>query len=261
MDESEVKRHWEQNAEAWTALSRAGYDVYRDVVNIPAFLNMLPDVNGLAGLDVGCGEGHNTRLVAQRGARMMGIDISDTFVRHAHARETEQALGISYLAMSGQKMDFPDGTFDFCMATMSLMDMANPAQAMAEAYRVIKPGGFFQFSISHPCFATPKWQWQKDGNGRKTALLCGDYFVRLNGDIDQWIFSAAPVQEKNKYQPFQIPRFTMILSDWVNSLIKTGFQIEEFCEPCPDAVTARQYPGIADAAIVAYFLIIRCRKP
>jgi 2-polyprenyl-3-methyl-5-hydroxy-6-metoxy-1,4-benzoquinol methylase len=34
---------------------------------------MLPDVNGLSGLDVGCGEGHNTRRLAEHGARMTGI--------------------------------------------------------------------------------------------------------------------------------------------------------------------------------------------
>jgi hypothetical protein len=53
----------------------------------------------------------------------------------------------------------------------------------------------------------------------------------------------------------------MILSDWVNHLIKAGFLIEELCEPCPDETTTIKNPDIADAAIVAYFLIIRCRKP
>ena len=42
---------------------------------------------------------------------------------------------------------------------MSLMDIAVTEVAIAEAYRVIKPDSFFQFSISHPCFATPKWEW------------------------------------------------------------------------------------------------------
>ncbi len=74
---------WEANADLWTAQARGGYDVYRDALNTPSFLAMLPPVEGLAGLDIGCGEGGNTRQVARLGARMTGIDIAPTFIRHA----------------------------------------------------------------------------------------------------------------------------------------------------------------------------------
>ena len=69
MDDAEVGRIWDSNAEAWTALSRAGYDESRDWFNTPQFLEILPEVRGLRGLDIGCGEGHNTRLVAGRARR------------------------------------------------------------------------------------------------------------------------------------------------------------------------------------------------
>lgn len=90
MDDVEVGRCWERNAEAWTPLARAGYDVYRDALNTPAFLALLPDVDGLTGLDLGCGEGHNTRLLAARGAAMVGVDIAPTFLAAARA-EAERA--------------------------------------------------------------------------------------------------------------------------------------------------------------------------
>jgi hypothetical protein len=51
MDHEEVGRFWNANADAWTKLSRAGYDVYRDYLNTPSFLDMLPDVGGLSGCD------------------------------------------------------------------------------------------------------------------------------------------------------------------------------------------------------------------
>ena len=88
MDHKEAGRYWNSNADAWTKLARAGYDVYRDYLNTPAFFEMLPDVNDLSGLDIGCGEGHNTRLLAKRGACMTAIDISEVFI--GHARESER---------------------------------------------------------------------------------------------------------------------------------------------------------------------------
>ena len=70
---------------AWTALTRGGYDVYRDLVNTPAFLAMLPPIEGLLCLDLGCGEGHNTRMLANQGARAVAVDISDSLIEAAKA--------------------------------------------------------------------------------------------------------------------------------------------------------------------------------
>lgn len=79
MDHHEVGKYWNYNAKVWTQLTRAGYDVYRDYLNTPAFLAMLPDMQGLSGIDIGCGEGHNTRLIAQHCSHLVGIDIADVF--------------------------------------------------------------------------------------------------------------------------------------------------------------------------------------
>ena len=65
----EVSAAWEINVTPWLELSRAGYDVNRDLVNTSAFLAVLPAVAGLVGIDLGCREGHNTGLVRDRGAR------------------------------------------------------------------------------------------------------------------------------------------------------------------------------------------------
>ena len=43
MDHAEVGRFWNENADTWTRLARAGFDVYRDHLNTPAFFGMLPD--------------------------------------------------------------------------------------------------------------------------------------------------------------------------------------------------------------------------
>lgn len=260
MDDREVGRHWNDNAEVWTRLSRAGYDVYREAFNTPAFLDLLPEVRGLHGLDIGCGEGHNTRRIAERGARLVAVDIAEVFIKYAAETERQEPLGITYQVASALELPFPDQTFDFAVATMSLMDVSSPERAVAEAYRVLKPGGFLQFSITHPCYDTPHRRKLRNDQGQAYAYEVGGYFRNLDGDITEWIFGAAPPELKQTLPRFKTPRFTRTLSQWFNLLIDAGFTIERVAEPSPSDEVVRQYPDVQDAQVVAYFLHIRVRK-
>ena len=245
----------------WTRLSRAGYDVYRDGLNTPAFFETLPDVEGLTGLDVGCGEGHNTRLLAGRGARVTGIDISPTFVRYAEEAEEERPLGIRYEVASALDLPFEDASFDFVTAFMSLMDIPDTERVLAEIFRVLRPGGFLQFSISHPCFDTPHRKNVRDEAGSTYAIEVGDYFRRLDGEVEEWLFSAAPPEAREGLRPFRIPYFTRTLSEWLNSLIGSGFVLEGLGEPRPSDEAIRDHPGLQSARAGAFFLRVRARKP
>ena len=261
MDHTEVGRYWDENAEAWTKLARAGYDVYRDYLNTPAFFNMLPDVKGLLGLDIGCGEGHNTRLLAERGARVTAIDISDVFIQHAKQLKDKESSGIDYQIASAVELPYADAVFDFATGFMSLMDIAETGGVLAESYRVLKPGGFLQFSVTHPCYDTPHRRNLHDEKGLTYAIEVGGYFENLQGDIAEWLFSAAPLQVREGLPKFKVPRFTRTISQWLNLLIETGFLLERIAEPRPSDQAVCECPDIQDAQVVAYFLHIRARKP
>ncbi len=260
MDSKETGAYWEGNAEAWTKLSRAGYDTYRDHLNTPAFFAILPDIAGLTGLDVGCGKGHNTRLLAQRGARVVGVDIAETFVRHARVAEQRNPLGIEYEVADACDLPFEDGRFDFATAFMSLMDVPKPERAIAEVHRVLVPGGFFQFSICHPCFDTPHRVNLRNDQGTTYAIEVGDYFENTDGRIMEWLFSAAPAEAKEGLTPFRVPRFTRTLSQWLDMLLDVGFAIERVAEPRATDEAVHRCPNIQDAQVVAYFLHVRVRR-
>jgi SAM-dependent methyltransferase len=261
MTHAAAAAHWEANAAAWTTLAGAGYDRYRDLFNTPAFLDLLPPVAGLAGLDVGCGDGSNTRLLAARGAGMTGLDVSPTFVAHARRAEAAAPLGIDYHVGSAEALPFPAGRFDFVTSFMCLMDVPHPEWAVGEAFRVLKPGGFLQFSVSHPCFATPHRRNLRGPDGRTYAFEVGDYFRRMDGEIEEWIFSSAPPSARAGLRPFRVPRFTRTLSEWLNLVIDAGFVVERAAEPCPSAEVAAAHPEVQDARVAAYFLHLRGRKP
>lgn len=261
MDHEEAARCWEGNAEAWTKLARAGYDVYRDGFNTPAFFELLPDVAGLSGLDVGCGEGHNTRLLARRGARVTAVDVSETFVRYAREAEAAEPQGIDYRIASALALPFEAGSFDFVASFMCFMDVPETDRVLAEAFRVLKPGGFLQFSICHPCYDTPHRRLLRDADGRAYAVELGDYFRNRTGDVVEWLFSSAPPEAAAGLPKFRTPFYTHTLSQWLNLLIDAGFVLERLAEPRPDDEAVRVRPAVQDAQVVAYFLHVRARKP
>jgi ubiquinone/menaquinone biosynthesis C-methylase UbiE len=238
-----------------------GLNVYHDEFNAPAFLSILPDVKDLEGLDIGCGEGTDTRLLAKRGAQMTAIDVSEKFITYAKESEDREPLGIRYQVASVWSIPFPDGRFDFASATMSLMDIPQPERAIKEIFRVLKPRGFLQFSITHPCFDTPYKKWVDDANGKHVAAVVGDYFKEMDGEIEEWIFSFTPSEVKEKLRKFRIPRFTRTLSSWFNTLVDAGFIIERVLEPTASDETINHFPHLEDTRIISHFLIVRCRKP
>jgi SAM-dependent methyltransferase len=258
MDDSGIRKHWEKNARAWTLLSRAGYDVCRDYQTAPAFFEILPDLRGLAGLDIGCGEGHNTRQLARRGARVTALDLVAEFVRAA--RDHEDGSGIRYLIASALALPFPGASFDFVTGFMSFMDAGPPEHLLPEVVRVLKPGGFLQFSILHPCFSPMHRRVVRDEAGSPVAIEVARYFDRVNGEIERWIFNAAPAEAKAGLNPFEIPRFHRTLADWLNEITAAGLYIEHCVEPTVTSEALAALPGLADTRIAPNFVILRCRR-
>lgn len=261
MDEIEVGSYWNNNAQAWTVLSRAGHDIYRDYLNTPSFCEILPDIKGMRGIDIGCGEGSNTRLLAKQGAIIEAIDIAPVFIEKAKELEKEYPLGINYSVASATQLPYQNESFEFATSFMCLMDLPDQEKALMEANRVLKPGGFFQFSIEHPCFKTPHLKKVKTENGKTYAYEIGDYFSETKGKIEEWIFGDAPDEIKNRIPKFKVPNFHRTLSFWINTIIKSGFCIEQINEPYPTDDIILRKPSMQGAQVVSYFLQIRCRKP
>jgi ubiquinone/menaquinone biosynthesis C-methylase UbiE len=261
MDHADVRRYWNENADLWTRLSQAGYDVYRDHLNTPAFFDMLPAVDDLSGLDIGCGEGYNTRLLAKRGARVTAIDISDVFLQHAKQSEEQKPLGVRYSLASAAELPFVDSTFDFATGIMSFMDIPEMRCVLAEVYRVLKPGGFLQFSITHPCFETPHCRTLRDERGHAYAREVGGYFRGFQGEVLEIFFGSVPPRIREGLSTFKVPRFNRTVGQWLNMVLEAGFLLEWIEEPRPSDEIVREHPRLQGAQVVACFLHVRARKP
>ena len=256
MESPDIRSVWNANAATWTALSRAGFDLHRDLVNTPAFFEMMPPIDGLVGLDLGCGEAHNTRLLAAAGARVLGVDISEVFL-HAAA---SAGSGISFVQADGAVLPFRDTSLAFVTAFMSLMDVEDPETTLHEIGRVLEPGGFVQISIRHPATSTPLRYWMKNEASERQALVIGDYFYE--GPLtEQWMFSSASAHLSEPHEPFTITYSRRTLTSWIRAVLSAGLTIEAIDEPHAKADTAHEHPEVADTRVAPYFLILRARKP
>ena len=135
---------WERNAAEWAALVRSGGDRFYER-NLAAFLELLPPPGRLT-IDVGCGEGRITRELHARGDRVVSVDASETLV--ALARDTDSAG--DYRVADAAALPFADGEADLFVSFMVLMDLEDLDGALAEAARVLEPGGFLVASLVHP---------------------------------------------------------------------------------------------------------------
>jgi sterol 24-C-methyltransferase len=96
-------------------------------------------------LDAGCGVGHVTRYFAQNGMRMLGIDIINWAIDDA--RNVAKEANLSSTQMRIEKMDYhdlssiQDSSLDGVYTMQSLSHAYDPKRAMAEFYRVTRPGG------------------------------------------------------------------------------------------------------------------------
>ena len=257
MERPDTRTIWNANAAAWTELSRAGFDFYRDLVNTPAFFGLLPPVAGLSCLDLGCGEGHNTRLLAGRGATVTALDIAESFISAAAAADRH---GTRFVIGDGAALPFRAASFDAVTAFMSLMDVADPERTLRELSRVLRPRGFTQFSLVHPATSTPVREWRNDESGARRALAVGDYFYQ--GPVTEtWSFGTAPAEVRARHKPFTITYARRTLTGWLTAVLDAGLIIEAIAEPSADEATAAAHPEVADTRIVPYFLIVRARKP
>jgi ubiquinone/menaquinone biosynthesis C-methylase UbiE len=118
-----------------------------------ALLDLAGDVRGLRVLELACGQGRVSREVARRGASVVGIDISDALLAKARSAEDKEALGIKYVLGDVTARDtLENELFDGVVCNFGLSDIDDFDAALATVARVLRPRGWFVFSILHPCF-------------------------------------------------------------------------------------------------------------
>ena len=102
---------------------------------------------GRSVLEVGCGAGVDLARFAKGGAQVTGVDLSSSAIDLARANFAQQGLEGRFDVADGERLPFPNNSFDLVFAHGVVQYTANPRQLVEECHRVLKPGGDAVFQV------------------------------------------------------------------------------------------------------------------
>jgi ubiquinone/menaquinone biosynthesis C-methylase UbiE len=113
------------------------------VQTAPAIFDAVSLRVGTRLLDVATGPGVLAAAAAARGAIATGLDFSSAMIADARRRHA----AVTFRDGDAQQLPFADGTFDAVVMNFGMLHLARPERAIAEAHRVLSPGGRYAFTV------------------------------------------------------------------------------------------------------------------
>jgi len=251
-----VRTGWDDVAAWWASRYSAKGDINREWVIDPALFEILGEVRGRKILDAGCGTGYLARLLAKAGASVDGVDLSEKQLDAARADQSRAKLDIRYHQGDlGDLRSFREGMFDVAVSNIVLQDVRRLPEAVREIHRVLRPGGRFVFSITHPSFEAPvpgRWIIEPADSERiedRQHLAVDRYFDRVA------VYWGPPGE-------LLAVGFHRPMRDYFEALHGAGFHVTRYEEPLPKKEALERFPRyFRDMLRLPNFLIVEAVKP
>jgi SAM-dependent methyltransferase len=176
---------------------------------------LLGDVRGRRVLEVGCGAAAAARWLATEGAEVVGVDLSAGMLRHAQLGAKSSGVRVPLVQGDILALPFPAESFDVaCTAFGAIPFVEDSAAAMREVYRVLRPGGRWVFSVTHPM----RWIFLDDPSEN------GLYAVHS-------YFNRAPYVERDAAGVPSYVEQHRTVGDRIRELLAAGFVLRDLIEP------------------------------
>jgi GrpB-like predicted nucleotidyltransferase (UPF0157 family)/ubiquinone/menaquinone biosynthesis C-methylase UbiE len=196
----------------------AAENPYQALYDRPAILKLAGSVAGKSVLDVGCAAGHLSAKLAERGADVIGIDLSQGMVDLARKRHGDRAR--FERADLAEPLNFlEDESIDLVTASLVLHYLLDWGPTLGEFRRVLRPGGALVLSVHHP----EDWHWFDRPNYFRTE--------RVSDEFELGAF-------RQEVQFYRRP-----LHKTFGALRQAGFTVDEIDEPMPLPETKHVAPA------------------
>ena len=169
------------------------------------------DVVGKDILEIACGGGQSAVHLAERGARVTGVDFSSEQLTHARAFAKSKKVQVRFIESNVEDLSMlADSSFDIAFSAYALGFVEDIHGTFGEIRRVLRPGGLFAFSWASPMFAITR-----DG----TLDLKRSYF-----DRSPIVFTDQNGTEVDFHRTY---------GDWLRALTEAGLVVTDILEPEP----------------------------
>jgi len=211
----------------------------------PALRAMLPPMQGLRVLDLGCGFGWFCRWARQAGAaRVLGLDVSARMLDRARSFPPDPA--IAYERADLEAVELPEAGFDLAWSSLVLHYVADPAPLLRAVHRALVPGGRLVLSTEHPILTAPRRQgWITHPDGHRSWPVDG--YAAEGPRVTAWLAPGVVKQHRR-------------ISTTLNLLAEAGFTLSRIEEWAPDAAQVAADPALAEEAERPTFLLLAAAR-
>ena len=120
-----------------------------DLIEIPNFRKLMPDVTNKSILDLGCGYGENDKFYKELGAKYtLGTDISEKMIEKAN--EINKIDGIEYKVIAMEDISSIDKKFDIIISSLAFHYIKDFDKLIKDCYKLLNKDGYLVFSQEHP---------------------------------------------------------------------------------------------------------------
>jgi SAM-dependent methyltransferase len=233
------RRSWEQLQEFQERTARRNWaktELDWGLWDVPeSELGVLPDVDGLDVVELGCGTAYWSAWLARRGARPVGVDLTPSQLEIARTLQAEHELAFPLVEANAEDVPLADAGFDLAFSEYGASIWCDPYKWIPEASRLLRPGGTLVFLR----------------NGVIAMLCAPDDDEKLGADLLRPYFGLGRLDWADGTTNFALGH-----GDTIRLLRDSGFELETMVElqappgaethPVYDYVTAewaRQWPS------------------
>ncbi|WP_243124291.1 class I SAM-dependent methyltransferase [Clostridium sp. AWRP] len=160
-----IAKYWSTQADGYSEINQEELEKEQRAVWLKLIEDNILKGSCLKVLDIGCGPGFFSILMAENGHRVTSIDFSEKMLENAkkNTKKYEVEDRIDFLKMDAQSLTFENESFDLILSRNITWTLENPNQAYKEWLRVLKPGG---------CFMNFDGNWRMNLYDKNLARLC-----------------------------------------------------------------------------------------